>query len=60
MNILAMVKLLSWPSFLQEGEKTTIYRVFRRQIYIFVELHGRKQGASVVTFFFNIEKTSLG
>lgn len=51
MNILAMVKLLSWPSFLQEGEKTTMYRVFRRQIYIFVELHGRKQGASVVTFF---------
>lgn len=35
------VKLLSWLSFLQEGEKTTVQKT-----NIFLELRGRKQGAN--------------
>lgn len=37
----AKVKLLSWLSILQEGEKTTVQKT-----NIFLELAGRKQGAN--------------
>lgn len=37
----AKVKLLSWLSILQEGEKTTVQKT-----NIFLELRGRKQGAN--------------